>query len=76
MIWQQVEKACDEGTIYDLEQAALGDMADGLGLIVMHSMIYKDYKKLNMVEYDKFTVNGVITSRRSHCRLSQGNTYL
>ena len=54
------EKACDEGTIYDLEQAALGDMADGMGLIVMHSMIYKDYKKLNMVEYDKYTVNGVI----------------
>lgn len=54
------KKACDEGTIYDLEQAALGDMADGLGLIVMHSMIYKDYKKLNMVEYDKYTVNGVI----------------
>lgn len=54
------KKACDEGTIYDLEQAALGDMADGMGLIVMHSMIYKDYKKLNMVEYDKYTVNGVI----------------
>ena len=53
-------KEIDAGTIYDAEQAALGDMADGLGLIVMHSAIYTQYKKLNMVEFDKYTVNGVI----------------
>ena len=28
----------EAGTIYDAEQAALGDMAGGLGLMVMHSM--------------------------------------
>lgn len=49
-----------EGTIYDAEQAALGDMAGGLGLIVMHSMIFKEYKKLQMVDYDKYVVDGVI----------------
>lgn len=53
-------KAIDEGTVYDAEQAALGDMADGLGLLVMHSMIFKEYKKLSMVDYDKYVVDGVI----------------
>ena len=53
-------KAIDEGSIYDVEQAALGDMAGGLGLLVMHSMIFKEYKKKEMVDYDKYTVEGVI----------------
>lgn len=43
-------------TLIDAEQAALGDMAGGMGLIVMHSKIYAAYKKLQLVEYDKFTV--------------------
>lgn len=54
------EKSIDAGTIYDAEQAALGDMAGGLGLLVMHSMIFKEYKKMEMVDYDKYVVNGVI----------------
>lgn len=53
-------KEIEAGTIYDAEQAALGDMAEGLGLIVMHSAIYTQYKKMNMVEFDKYTVNGAI----------------
>lgn len=53
-------KEIEAGTIYDAEQAALGDMAEGLGLIMMHSAIYTQYKKMNMVEFDKYTVNGVI----------------
>lgn len=53
-------KAIEAGTIYDAEQAALGDMAGGLGLLVMHSMIFKEYKKMEMVDYDKYVVNGVI----------------
>lgn len=53
-------KSIDAGTIYDVEQAALGDMAGGLGLLVMHSMIFKEYKKMEMVEYDKYVVNGAI----------------
>lgn len=43
-------------TLIDAEQAALGDMAGGMGLIVMHSKIFAAYKKLQLVEYDKFTV--------------------
>lgn len=46
----------NESTLIDAEQAALGDMAGGMGLIVMHSKIYAAYKKLQLVEYDKFTV--------------------
>lgn len=53
-------KSIDAGTVYDAEQAALGDMAGGLGLMVMHSMIFKEYKKMEMVDYDKYVVNGVI----------------
>lgn len=53
-------KSIEAGTIYDAEQAALGDMAGGLGLMVMHSMIFKEYKKMEMVDYDKYVVDGVI----------------
>lgn len=41
-------------TLIDAEQAALGDMTGGLGLIVMHSKIYAAYKKLGLVEYEKY----------------------
>ena len=54
------EGAIEAGTIYDAEQAALGDMAGGLGLIIMHSMIYKEYQKMGMVDFDKYVINGVI----------------
>lgn len=54
------EGAIEAGTIYDAEQAALGDMAGGLGLIIIHSMIYKEYQKMGMVDFDKYVINGVI----------------
>lgn len=47
-------------TTIDAEQAALGDMAGGLGLMVMHSKIYAAFKKLNLVEYEKYVTNGAI----------------
>lgn len=47
-------------TLIDAEQAALGDMAGGLGLIVMHSKIYAAYQKLGLVEFDKYTVGNAI----------------
>lgn len=47
-------------TLIDAEQMALGDMAGGLGLIVLHSKIFAQYKKLKLVEYDKFTVGDAI----------------
>ena len=50
----------NETTVIDAEQAALGDMAGGLGLIVMHSKIYAAYRKLGLVEYEKYVTNGAI----------------
>lgn len=50
----------DATTLIDAEQSALGDMAGGLGLIVMNSKIYAAYKKLGLIEFDKYTVGNVI----------------
>ena len=50
----------NETTLIDAEQAALGDMAGGMGLMVMHSKIFAAYKKLKLIEYDKFTVGDAV----------------
>lgn len=50
----------DATTMIDADQQALGDMAGGLGLVVMHSKIYAAYKKLGLVEFDKYTVGNAI----------------
>lgn len=50
----------DETSLIDAEQAALGDMAEGMGLLVMNSRIFAAYKKLGLVDYDKYTVGHVI----------------
>lgn len=50
----------DETSLIDAEQATLGDMAEGLGLLVMNSKIFAAYKKLGLVDYDKYTVGHVI----------------
>ena len=50
----------NETTMIDAEQAALGDMAGGLGLAIMHSKIFAKYKKLGLVEYGKYTVGNVL----------------
>ena len=50
----------NETTLIDAEQQALGDMAGGLGLIVLHSKIFAQYKKMKLVEYEKFTVGDAI----------------
>ena len=49
-----------ETTMIDAEEAALGDMAGGLGLVVMHSMIFAAYQKMQLVEYQKYTVGNAI----------------
>lgn len=50
----------DATTLIDAEQNALGDMAGDMGLIIMHSKVFAQYQKLQLVEYDKFVVgNGV-----------------
>lgn len=50
----------DETTMIDAEQAALGDMAGGLGLAIMHSRVFANYKKRGLVEYDKYVVGKAI----------------
>lgn len=50
----------NETTLIDAEQQALGDMAGDLGLMVLHSKIFAQYKKLQLVEYDKFTIGDAI----------------
>lgn len=39
----------EAGTIYDAEQAALGDMAGGLGLMVMHTVLLTNNKERSTV---------------------------
>lgn len=58
-----------ETTLIDAEQAALGDMAGGLGLIVMNSKIYAAYQKMGLVEFDKYTVGNVIQQEISLPRI-------
>lgn len=50
----------NETTMIDAEQAALGDMAGGLGLAIMHSKVFARYKKLGLVDYGKYTIGNVI----------------
>ena len=47
-------------SMIDAEQAALGDMAGGLGLAIMHSRVFANYKKMGLVEYDKYVVGKAI----------------
>ncbi len=50
----------DATSTIDAEQQALGDLAGGLGLMVMHSRVYANYKKLGLVEFEKYVLNGAI----------------
>lgn len=52
-------KISDTTLIY-AAQAALGDAASGLGLLVMHSMIFARYKAMGLVDYNKYTVANAI----------------
>lgn len=73
------ENRIDATTMIYAQQKALGDMANGFGLAIMHSYILARYKALGLVEYMKYndangltrevnlpTVNGlvVVTSDR------------
>lgn len=52
-------KITDTTLIY-AAQAALGDAASNLGLLVMHSMIFARYKAMGLVDYNKYTVANAI----------------
>lgn len=49
-----------QDTLIDAQQAALGDMADGFGLFVIHSKIYAQYKKWGLVDYNKYTIKNAL----------------
>lgn len=50
----------NETTLIDAEEQALGDMAGGLGLLVMHSKVFAAYQKLQLVEYMKYNTGNAI----------------
>lgn len=50
----------DETTMIYAQQKALGDMANGFGIAIMHSLILARYKALGLVEYAKYNnANGL-----------------
>lgn len=50
----------DETTLIYAQQKALGDMADGFGLLVINSMIYAKYKAMGLVNYNKYTITNAL----------------
>lgn len=50
----------DATSLIYAQQKALGDAADNMGLLIMHSMIYARYKALGLVDYNKYTVNNAL----------------
>ena len=54
------ENKVDATTLVYAQQKALGDMANGLGLYVMHSMVYARYKALDLVKYNKYTIGNAL----------------
>lgn len=51
----------DETTMIYAQQKALGDMANGFGLVIMNSLIFARYQALGLVDYNKYTVTNAIT---------------
>ena len=47
-------------TLIYAQQKALGDMADGFGLLLINSYIFAKYKALGMVDYNKYTITNAI----------------
>ena len=47
-------------TLIYAEQAALGDMAGSMGMLVMHSMVYARYKALGLVDFNKYTITDAV----------------
>lgn len=45
----------DASTMIFAQQKALGDMAKGFGLVIMHSYIYARYQALGLIDFAKYT---------------------
>lgn len=52
-------KISDTTLIY-AQQKAIGDSADNMGLLVMHSYIYARYKAMGLVDYNKYTITNAV----------------
>lgn len=50
----------DETSLIYAQQKALGDAADNMGLLFMHSLIYARYKALGLVDYNKYTITNAL----------------
>ncbi len=50
----------DDTTLIYAQQKALGDMADGFGLVVMNSMVYAKYKAMGLVDYNKYVITNAL----------------
>ena len=54
------DNVIQDTTLIDAEQACLGDLAGSLGLLVMHSKVFADYKKMKLVDYAKYVNDNTI----------------
>ena len=50
----------DETTLIFAQQTALGDSAEKMGLLFLHSYMYAKYKALGLVDYNKYTVTNAL----------------
>nr|DAM81989.1 MAG TPA: major capsid protein [Caudoviricetes sp.] len=50
----------DETTLIFAQQKALGDSAEKMGLLFLHSYMYAKYKALGLVDYNKYTVTNAL----------------
>lgn len=46
--------------LIDVQQSALGDFSGKFGLLVVHSKIMAKYKKLGLLNYNKYTITNVL----------------
>ena len=46
----------DETTLIYAQQKAIGDSAENMGLLFLHSYMYARYKAMGLVDYNKYTV--------------------
>lgn len=50
----------DDTTLIFAQQKALGDSAENMGLLILHSYIYARYKVMGLVDYNKYTIKNAI----------------
>lgn len=56
----ETDSKINETSLIYAQQKAIGDSADNMGLLVMHSYIYARYKAMGLVDYNKYTVTNAV----------------